>query len=616
MRATCIFLLLSTLISTSDGQSVWIKATNNDGGSYFFDIISNQKISNPTSDQNLINYNTAISMERIDCPVLMENFHAPGTNIFTVYHPEVSGREGTIWALSGVTEDEVLLTPQRMADLVNDKFINFLDQDINQSKLNIYHHYKQGFNGNVLRLGGLPKNKDIPLQKYTGLLAEVIVFDHILPPQARQSLESSLALKYSIGLTEQFDYITPEGDIIWDHVKVSEYNNRIAGLARVDAHHLYQRQSSSQLEGGNLTIGLQALAKSNDTNHATIVPNAYLLWGDNNEELIFEERNGKAPTLRRKWRFQPHNFPEKTVLTFQLNHRGLSESLEEDHYYWLQIDSEEEYHRMTHQGDSFTTNPIQIKTSEASHFTFLKAPAFWGNLFIDLADCDSRESEKVKVNIVGGQPPYTIELHSTAETKVFHSNEPTLIMTGLKVDKYSIQLTDQHQNIWHSTFELMHEEIPDPLLQNQYILDSDYILLNAKVQTELPLSYQWLTPTGVLHDGSALQTAETGEYLVTIDNGRCSNTYSTEVISVGSNISFLEVTPNPAVQYFEVNATLKHPSDYNISIINAQGQPLHTRNGRRSTYIHEVFSMADAGVYFVRLESAQSVETKKVIIVE
>jgi hypothetical protein len=138
---------------------------------------------------------------------------------------------------------------------------------------------------------------------FDGELAELIIINET-PSAARQKqIESYLAIKYGITLSNntdndgnvdevvsgsitEGDYILEdESTIVWN--SEATYHNDVAGIGRDDAMALNQKQSKSINTDAIITIGLGTIAADNASNANTFSANKeFLVWGNNNGSVL------------------------------------------------------------------------------------------------------------------------------------------------------------------------------------------------------------------------------------------------------------------------------------------------------------------------------------------
>ncbi len=112
-------------------------------------------------------------------------------------------------------------------------------------------------------------------------LLEALFYPYALTRQQRVAAETYLALKYGITLRE--DYLSPEGDTLWNHSSDSLFSHAVAGIG-CDTLHGLQR-----LEGGSAESDLlrMKLLPSANNNKVSLLPRQYLLWGESEGKLSF-----------------------------------------------------------------------------------------------------------------------------------------------------------------------------------------------------------------------------------------------------------------------------------------------------------------------------------------
>jgi hypothetical protein len=283
--------------------------------------ISPQAANHPKTIQ-FVNFNNAFYFngrnESID--LALAPLDLSKATFFTVYQTEDMLAEYSIWHFEKNDLPQLVLTSHRIADLQAIQYIHFSNVDKKQPQINTYlQHLPKDpipiFN-QKLRLGSKP-NQHLPVSFFKGRLAEIMIFDKVLTGTEQNQVESYLALKY--GLLLQGSLVNGKGDKIWDLVKNKDYTGHLAGIGRDDATGLYQKQSSSSLESRLLTVGAGAIAPSNQANKTILLDNTFLIWGDNQGDLVFDvAKKDSFSILNRKWLMtvQGQTTPLTTMLHF------------------------------------------------------------------------------------------------------------------------------------------------------------------------------------------------------------------------------------------------------------------------------------------------------------
>ncbi|MBP5614338.1 MAG: hypothetical protein J6X35_09385, partial [Bacteroidales bacterium] len=112
-------------------------------------------------------------------------------------------------------------------------------------------------------------------------LLEVMFYPYALTRNQRVAAETYLALKHGVTLRE--DYLSPEGDTLWNHSSDSLFSHAVAGLGCDTLHGL------QKLEGGSAESDLlrMKLLSSANNNKVSLLPRQYLLWGGSEGKLSF-----------------------------------------------------------------------------------------------------------------------------------------------------------------------------------------------------------------------------------------------------------------------------------------------------------------------------------------
>lgn len=157
------------------------------------------------------------------------------------------------------------------------------------------------------------------------LIPELLVFSRSLTNHEKQKIETYLSLKYGISINyiSEKNYLSSEGNIIWNFKDNKKYGYRITGIGRDDVFKLYQKQSSNS-DQGTVTFALNEKETLNADNTGSLDNMDFLLWGDNNEELVFpvEDLLSVHPkeNMLRVWKVQAKSGAGiNTAVYFRLN---------------------------------------------------------------------------------------------------------------------------------------------------------------------------------------------------------------------------------------------------------------------------------------------------------
>ena len=124
-------------------------------------------------------------------------------------------------------------------------------------------------------------------------VSEVLYFNHRLGNSTLRRVQSALAIRYGITLGP-VDYIGGNGNRVWQHrLDSAMFHHRITGVGSDTAYNLHQLCSRSEMDGSVVTLSADSLPQG-----------AYLLVGDNDAPLTFQQEDGNVEILARQWRVQ------------------------------------------------------------------------------------------------------------------------------------------------------------------------------------------------------------------------------------------------------------------------------------------------------------------------
>ena len=109
-----------------------------------------------------------------------------------------------------------------------------------------------------------------------GRVAEALYFDRRISDTAVIQWISYLAVKYGITLA-QTDYLDSRRNVIWDYAHYPGYCASIAGVGRDDSVGLCQKQT--YYADGQIIIGINQLANTNEDNAAFIADGDFIVFG-------------------------------------------------------------------------------------------------------------------------------------------------------------------------------------------------------------------------------------------------------------------------------------------------------------------------------------------------
>ncbi|MDM8565044.1 choice-of-anchor Q domain-containing protein [Candidatus Halobeggiatoa sp. HSG11] len=147
--------------------------------------------------------------------------------------------------------------------------------------------------------GYIGENPWVPgADDWNGSVAEIIVYSAALNGTLDlKKIESYLAIKYGITLDSTVNYLASDGStVIYPSTGThSGYINDIAGIGRDDASNLDQRKSKSINTDALITI---------DNGGAFSADNSFLVWGNNDGTVTYNQTSGDKIHLTKIWKVQ------------------------------------------------------------------------------------------------------------------------------------------------------------------------------------------------------------------------------------------------------------------------------------------------------------------------
>ena len=178
---------------------------------------------------------------------------------------------------------------------------------------------------------GIGNHSDGDVQaQFGGDIAESIVFSKVLTGEEQSRVESYLALKYGLtvsnnrdgdgsvnenisGSIDEGDYVAGDGGIVWDYANNSTYHNDVFGIARDDVSCFDQTQSKSENSDAMVTFNYASGFTMNDS---------WLISGNDNapvEAINNKERPATIKSrLNREWRVEETGTVGSIELTYDL----------------------------------------------------------------------------------------------------------------------------------------------------------------------------------------------------------------------------------------------------------------------------------------------------------
>jgi hypothetical protein len=223
--------------------------------------------------------------------------------VFIVYKHHQTDGEQTVWTVDGEAGTSLVMTTRRLGDLQHFGYINYAFENEPQFRIFTYTHSEPADTENRLSenltfsIGRRPSDQNIPVVNFRGYIPEIIVYNRVLNPRERQRVESYLAIKYGISLSQVFptSYLNSSGTVVWNAERERRFNHNITAIGRDDGSGLLQTSSTSSREPELLRMNLLQRELPN---------NEFLFWADNGGGLHFARQYGNWKRTGKTWRLQ------------------------------------------------------------------------------------------------------------------------------------------------------------------------------------------------------------------------------------------------------------------------------------------------------------------------
>jgi len=608
------------------------------------------KVSQPINDsisvderqeEQFINFNPVITFKEFPNYLsINENLgDLSQVTVFTVYAPDEVPTDKELWK---IYDGESTMTLTTIAITYSDRLLSYEGGNTKIPVLNTYvQSYKlKGRNTNLdepkVVLGSFSDNKK---NAFKGSIAEVLVYNKVLKSLDRQMVESALALKYGITLTNGKNYLSSKKKIIFNVEDELGFAHRIAGIGRDDNLNLYQKQSHSTQSAPLVTLALGKIALSNRDNLSILDNDTFLVWGDNNlgtDRFQNDPSNLHIPLMPRQWKIQAtgKSIPElKTTLQLNLAEVKLDiENTEKDIV--LAIDGSGE-------GAFLPVNTTYIRPSSITNDALVFENIQWDMdqsgsdsfsfgsikpLEIALKEsksisCDMGNDGVLHYSVEGGVPPFDFELESTNGFKHHWKSTDEVykqdLIDHLGEGSYIVKVTDAFGTQTIAQHDL---DKPNPISVNlgedrQLNLNLDEITLDAIVVSDEDLTYEWTSDFGFHSSNQNIRVSESGMYTVTVTSSR--GCVATDSITIDDSFTqAFSVFPNQSKDgNYNIRVKLEERQEITIKVYDMVGRLISVVNEQgKSTYNIPGIQIHAPGTYMVMLQSKAVIATKKLVV--
>ena len=416
------------------------------------------------------------------------------------------------------------------------------------------------------------------------LIPEIVIFNHVLSSIEKQKMETYLAVKYGISINDisEKNYISSSDDILWDSKKNKNFNARITGIGRDDSFNLYQKQSKNSNDD-TTKFSIADIKTLNVDNTASIEDGNFIIWGDNNQDLIFKEADLMSfhpdRDLKRVWKTQINNGGNNIITT---NVYFKSPSLEQGDILKLK-----KYNNLeNYQSDTFTSivgeklndsiyvfkNIAWDEDRDGADFFTYSVDDSQSQYNISIAStCDEISHGLVKINFPDNLLPISYTLINQDNQEIIYENSQantnSLIFNNLDAGDYKITFHKGGKDIIR-TFDL-----DGSINQN---VDDEYLWQNVPIELDLNYEnyvYTLKTPTGEIKTSPPFYLNSLGDFQLSIQNKL--GCIITKNISVLNNTDYAQRANNSQFKVFTLYPNPTRDGNFTLKVELKSEKPIH-----------------------------------------
>lgn len=469
-------------------------------------------------------------------------------------------------------------------------------------------------------------------------LMELLFYPKVLNPLERQKVETYLSIKYGISRLGNVDYIDSAKNKIWNSKDNKNYSNRITGIGSDKSSGLLQKQSGNAEKDG-LYIGYRKIDSTNLLNTSTLPDKLFHVWGDNGASTYFSGNSQQCiKKMKRIWKLQQTGTPVDSILTevrvnkkeMQMNTDG-KEKRHDGEMTWLVVSpdgsSNMEYTKASFYRPSSETKEIisfkdiiwDVDKSGSDLFTFIKAPIFFIASDVENPNCSLSDSGKITIKANGGTAPFRVSLQSDTYSKNIVAKEERIELSNIPVGKYKVTVTDNNNKSHSLSVEIETISDNDFSIASQWYLDEDgKVDLQPIISNSADFECKWYLAGRLISRNHTISATEAGDYILIVTNSKgCTKEFKLNVKSqIETSLESWKLYPNPIMAYqnFTLQFNLNEHSDVEISIYDANGRLVQSKNFYSIKDMEYRNSVRSAGTYLIVVKINGKTHALKLIV--
>ena len=610
MKTTLSFLFLLITVGIY-GQSLWLTPKLIDDNSNLINAQTNKTFTS-NSPVKWVNYNPVYTISEETIVETIPN--NSGISFFAVYQAQLAQKEQHVFSLFNSNQNIAVLTDQRMADFQKGRFSNFLNFEPNKIKLTSFTSNTIIDSDFQIKLGGKANKQDLPIIPMQGFIGDVIIYSKAISPITKEIIESTLSLKYGIPLSKFSKYKNALGKTILDLSKTN-FGNNVGGIGKIEALFFNQKQSSSIIKKGSLSIANQKLYKNNIIHPLDMNENTFLIWSDNNESIVFNKTSSENYRIDRTWEIINHRIDPIDQFQLKVNEPILNEQLITGEALWLRFQDDVgiKYSPLDKNGLSES-----LWFSNFTNMNIYKAPKSWVAIDTNSSDCSATSLGSARIELFGTLIGMDISLYDFSGRIIFQEYKAKKIISldQLLSGKYTIELSQNGQLKKTTNFYINDLEIEKISMPSRIIIQEkkDYFF-NANNYTHKDYSYEWKNPEGIILYSSKIKFNLKGVYELIISNNNCQSIFLIDVIFPEKEFKAFNVYPNPSSTgqiWWEIDHF--DEGELEISIYDLLGNEIFTEHYQSAIFHQGHFFYPHNGLYIITARSGKTIQSSKVNI--
>lgn len=466
---------------------------------------------------------------------------------------------------------------------------------------------------------------------YNEKLLELIYFNEPVSALNRQQIQSYLAVKYGISLSNGCNYYNSEGEVMWSADSNGIYRHNPTAIACDEMLGLDQKQSHNSNESW-LSVGVDQIKALNILNHSVLDDQTYLFWASNGKDFGFiHDPSSLFDVMPRKWKMNLIMDRDKSIvgqIKLSSGVIGIDRLTENNNSVWLVVsenDSNDLFYSIMYRGNfdpgsgetSFDDIPLSYKDSY--YFSFINAPDFFAIPAIDTS-CANLKYNNIKIRIIGGAAPYYVTYMVGSNVRTIYSEEEVIELHEVKSGtEIQIEITDSKGNLCEIKLPEdkngKHNEIVNITTtlengNNAFLLEPDNI--------SPEYLYSWWFNNDFLGEGNGINVSQPGVYNLKISDSKgCFIEKAYHVLPDENSLnSVLNVFPNPVKSSvpFRITYQLAANESKVIHILDMDGRNVWSK--KMSNDQNEEFEtiIYQPGIYMVIISGDNNTIMQKLVV--